>query len=212
MSNSFDFQMWNYLPPDSSRTEVFKVREMPNAAHQCATRAPALELKQPPCVWRALLSCALPPRRMELPVPAALALPLVADHPDEARLAPSEWEPGFLEGEGLHPEVYIYIYIYIYTHLSLFFLYIYIYIYTNITIIYIYIYIGTSMHSYVCNFLYEVPPPARGSTSSRSRRWPLAYRTSWTARACGAPRTSPGRRCSGASQRLGPRTPPRAGP
>jgi hypothetical protein len=51
---------------------------------------------------------------MEPLVPAAL--PLVADHPDEARLAtaPSEWEPGFLEGEGLHPEVYIYIYIYIY--------------------------------------------------------------------------------------------------
>jgi hypothetical protein len=50
---------------------------------------------------------------MEPPVPAAL--PLVADHPDEARLAPSEWEPGFLEGEGLRPEVYIqYIYIYIY--------------------------------------------------------------------------------------------------
>ena len=55
----------------------------------------------------------LPPRRMEPPIPAAL--PLVADHPDEARLAPSEWEPGFLEGEGLRPEVYIqYIYIYIY--------------------------------------------------------------------------------------------------
>lgn len=37
--------------------------------------------------------------------PGLAVLPLAADLPDQARQAPSEWQPWFLEGEGLQPEV-----------------------------------------------------------------------------------------------------------